>query len=95
MIEVAKEALELAVRASEYGEEPEAIVGRARAFYEFLRAPVGASVHQTTIVSGGTVQTYADVAETATQGALSNCGPLSGKAIEQSCCGIVEKYRNS
>jgi hypothetical protein len=99
MIEIAKEALELAVRASEYGEELEAIVGRARAFYEFLRAPVGACVQQpelnrdpNTYATLGDV--YASSGKLTTQSALNNHGPI-GTPLDASCCGIVEKYRNS
>lgn len=44
MIEIAKDALEFAVRAGNPSEEPEITARRARAFYEFLRAPVGACV---------------------------------------------------
>jgi hypothetical protein len=46
MPEIAKEALELAVRAADAGEDEEITVRRARAFYEFLRAPVGASAQE-------------------------------------------------
>jgi hypothetical protein len=46
MPEIAREALELAVRAADAGEDEEITVRRARAFYEFLRAPIGASAQE-------------------------------------------------
>jgi hypothetical protein len=51
MPEIAREALELAVRAADAGEDEEITVHRARAFYEFLRAPVGASAQESATAS--------------------------------------------
>jgi len=56
MTEIAKEALELAVRAGNPGEQPEITARRARVFYEFIRAPAGASVQ-----NGATASSYVPI----------------------------------
>lgn len=60
MTEIAKEALELAVRAGNPGEQPEITARRARTFYEFLRAPVGASVQGATTATAVSYATLGD-----------------------------------
>lgn len=71
MTEIAKEALEFAVRAADLGEAPEVTTHRARQFYEFLRAPVGASVQATTDAS----KSYSGLGSSCGASALNGVGP--------------------